>query len=81
MDGTGDEGQFFCPLTQSELGDALGLTPIHVNRMLRQLRSEQLLIFRNNIVEFVNRPALVHIASFDEDYLSMEIFPRFRHSR
>lgn len=76
--GTGDENSFFCPLTQTELADALGLTPIHINRMLRELREESLLIFRNNEVEFLNRPALVHLASFDEHYLTMEIFPRIR---
>ncbi|MGO1163751.1 Crp/Fnr family transcriptional regulator [Brucella sp. C7-11G] len=81
MNGTSDENSFFCPLTQSELADALGLTPIHTNRMLRDLREEDLLIFKNNEVEFLNRAALVHISSFDENYLTMEIFPRFRVSR
>ncbi len=81
LNGTGNEDRFFCPLTQSELGDALGLTPIHINRMLRELRRDDLLTFRNNTVEFLNRAALVHISSFDEDYLSMEIFPRFRTNR
>ncbi|WP_416366160.1 helix-turn-helix domain-containing protein [Sphingomonas aerolata] len=28
------------PLTQQQLGNALGLTPVHVNRMLRRLRDE-----------------------------------------
>lgn len=77
MNGMGNEHRFFCPLTQTELGDALGLTPIHVNRMLRELRSNGLLVFRDNFVEFLNRPALTHISSFDEDYLKMNIFPRF----
>ncbi len=81
INGTGDENHFFCPLTQSELADALGLTPIHINRMLRELREDDLLIFRNNEVEFLNRSALVHISSFDEHYLTMEIFPRVRISR
>lgn len=77
LNGTGNAASFFCPLTQTELGDALGLTPIHINRMLRELRSDGLLTFRNNLVEFLNKPALTHISSFDEDYLNMEIFPRF----
>ena len=81
LNGTGNEERFFCPLTQSELGDALGLTPIHINRMLRELRSDDLLTFRNNTVEFLNRAALVHISSFNEVYLTMEIFPRFRTNR
>ncbi|MCX2698808.1 MULTISPECIES: Crp/Fnr family transcriptional regulator [Ochrobactrum] len=77
LNGTGNAVSFFCPLTQTELGDALGLTAIHINRMLRELRSDGLLTFRNNLVEFLNKPALTQISSFDEDYLNMEIFPRF----
>jgi hypothetical protein len=37
--------------------------------MLRELREDELLVFRNNEVEFLNRSALVHIASFDEHYI------------
>ncbi len=67
--GTGDERWFYCPLTQIDLADALGLTPIHVNRMLRELREESLLLFRNNEVNFINKPALIQLCSFDENYL------------
>jgi len=77
LNGTGNDVSFYCPLTQTELGDALGLTSIHINRMLRELRSNHLLSFRNNVVEFLNKPVLTQVASFDEDYLSMEIFQRF----
>ncbi len=38
---SGDE--FECPLTQYDIADALGLTPIHVNRVLHELRDQRLL--------------------------------------
>jgi CRP-like cAMP-binding protein len=41
--GLGTEAEFKCPLTQFVLGDALGLTAIHVNRVLRRLRERKLL--------------------------------------
>lgn len=72
--GTGDDSGFYCPLTQSELADALGLTPIHINRMLRELREDNLLTFRNNEVKFLNKSALMQICSFDENYLWTNIF-------
>ena len=76
--GIGTETSFLCPLTQTELADALGLTPIHINRMLRELREQNLLVFKNNEVEFIDRAALVHASNFDEHYLTMEIFPKVR---
>ena len=67
QDGAG----YVCPLTQYDLADALGLTPIHVNRMLRELRERELLEFRHGHVHFLNRPSLIDFAEFDPDYLRM----------
>ena len=61
-----------CPLTQYHLADALGLSPVHVNRVLRQLRDEDLMTFRNNIVTFNNLDHLVELAGFDATYLDFE---------
>jgi CRP-like cAMP-binding protein len=58
-----------CPLTQHELADVLGLTAIHVNRTLRELREHELVSFRAGSVEFLNRPRLVKISGFDKEYL------------
>ncbi|MBK3744790.1 Crp/Fnr family transcriptional regulator [Paraburkholderia aspalathi] len=71
--GMGTEKSYFCPLTQYELADTLGLTAIHVNRMLRELREQNLVSFRNNEVEFLNRPALMRMAGYDDQYLAMDI--------
>lgn len=58
-----------CPLTQHDLADVLGLTQIHVNRTLRELRERELVSFRAGAVEFINRHKLVKLASFDKSYL------------
>ncbi len=67
--GMGSKAGFECPLTQYHLADALGLSAVHVNRVLRQLRENQLLTFRNGHVTFDNRHRLVELAEFDEAYL------------
>jgi CRP-like cAMP-binding protein len=44
--GLATETEFKCPLSQFVIADALGLTAIHVNRVLRQLREQDLLTVR-----------------------------------
>jgi len=61
---------FPCPLTQHDLANALGLTAIHVNRVLRELRERNLLAFRNAEVEFLDRKRLAALAQFDPGYLN-----------
>lgn len=62
------EGGFDCPLTQYHIADALGLTAIHVNRMLRELREADLLHFHRGHVELTNRDELIALAGFDPTY-------------
>ncbi len=61
---------FECPLKQSEIGDALGLSTVHVNRVLKEMRLSGLLSFRNGIVEFLNRRKLMDLVDFDPSYLA-----------
>ncbi len=67
--GQGSPSGFLCPLTQHDLANALGLTAIHVNRVLRNLRQLGLVVFRNSEVEFLDRAGLVEFAHFDPAYL------------
>lgn len=67
--GMGSRAGYSCPLTQYHLADALGLSAIHVNRVLRQLREDGLVTFRNGLVTFDNYGRLVELADFDPDYL------------
>ena len=71
------EGSSFrLPITQLDLADATGLTSVHVNRMLRQLRGDGLMTFRNGVVEIHDLPGLERVAEFDRDYLFLNSEPR-----
>lgn len=65
----GNKQGYYCPLTQYHLADALGLTAVHVNRVLRQLREKGLLTFRHNEVIFDDYHALTTLVGFDPTYL------------
>lgn len=67
--GLGDKTGFDCPLTQYHLADALGLTPVHVNRVLRNLREEGLLTFQKRRVIIHDFERLAAFSGFDIDYL------------
>jgi CRP-like cAMP-binding protein len=60
---------FDLPLTQELLGDALGLTTVHVNRVLRHLREAELVSFKNRTVEIADFSKLRKAAGFDPGYL------------
>lgn len=61
--------RFRCPLSQAVMADALGLTPIHVNRTLRELRSSGLLSWRDGSVAILDYARLAEIAGYDPTYL------------
>jgi CRP-like cAMP-binding protein len=67
--GLSHDGQFEVPVTQEDLGDALGLTTVHVNRVLRQLRAQGLLATRQRRVEILDRDRLQELAQFTAGYL------------
>ena len=67
--GMGTKDGYDCPLTQYHLADALGLSAVHVNRVLRQLRERGLATFRDGRVTLHDHPGLVELAEFDAAYL------------
>ena len=67
------DGQSFqFPVTQTDLADALGLSVVHTNRMVQQLRSEGLLKWVGQQVEILKWGALVKKAKFDPQYLYLD---------
>lgn len=70
MAGVANAGGYECPLTQYDLGDALGLTAIHVNRMLRELRQADALHFHKGFVGFLDEVELKAIAGFEPSYFT-----------
>jgi len=67
---------FVFPITQTELGDALGLSAVYVNRVLQQLRGEGLITWQGQMVRVLDWPRLQRIAEFDPGYLHLEREPR-----
>jgi CRP-like cAMP-binding protein len=80
MVGLASADGYDCPLTQYLLADALGLSAIHLNRVLRQLRETGLLTFRDGCVQFDDLDRLVRLAEFDMAYL-METGPILKRGR
>jgi len=64
-----DGMSFNMPLTQELIGDALGLTTVHVNRTLRSLRSDGLIDIRSRCVTILDFDALSQLCDFDNSYL------------
>ena len=70
--GLGDKSGYACPLNQYQLADALGLSAVHVNRVLRELREAGLVTFHEGRVAFEDFGGLVALADFDLAYLDHE---------
>ena len=59
------------PLTQSELADTLGLSVVHVNRVLQQLRREALVQLSQSKLSVLDWAGLVRAGDFDPHYLDL----------
>jgi CRP-like cAMP-binding protein len=70
--GLGSSAGYACPLSQYQLADALGLSAVHLNRVLRQLREMGLLTFRDGEVVYDDFRRLVNLVAFDMTYLDQE---------
>jgi CRP-like cAMP-binding protein len=73
--GKTDGRHFEFPLTQRELSECVGLTVVHVNRTLQELRRRQVIEVENRAVTILDLEALESIAEFDPAYLHLEKRP------
>lgn len=62
---------FRLPMNQTELSDAMGLSVVHVNRTLQQLRSSGLIEWIGETIRILNWDGLKAIAEFDPTYLNL----------
>nr|WP_301288850.1 MULTISPECIES: Crp/Fnr family transcriptional regulator [Methylorubrum] len=60
------------PITQADLGDAMGLSTVHINRTLKELRAEGLIRLRGRQLTIPDFPALQAASLFDPSYLHHE---------
>lgn len=67
--GLTDDMSFNMPLTQELIGSALGLTTVHVNRTLRSLREDKLVLMDGKRVTILDFDALSLVSDFDNSYL------------
>lgn len=70
--GLADETGCAVPLTQADLAEAAGMTTVHINRVLQDLRADGVLRFEKKRLEIHDFGALKDIALFDETYLHQE---------
>ena len=74
--GVGDAQGYPFDLTQADLAECLGLSLVHVNRTLRELRGTGFADFRNGRVTIADLAGVMRLAEFDPDYLVLEARPR-----
>lgn len=65
-------GSFELPLTQEEIADTMGLSNVHVNRSLKDLRQANLVTLRNETIAIPDVEKLKDYSSFDPSYLHIE---------
>jgi CRP-like cAMP-binding protein len=70
--GLAQNGTCDFPLTQTDLAEATGLTSVHVNRMLQELRSEGLIELERKQLHIPNVQRLMDVTMFNPDYLHLE---------
>jgi CRP-like cAMP-binding protein len=70
--GLSDGRRFALGLNQTDLAEVCGITNVHANRVLRQLREERLCVFRSSLVEILDRNALEARGQFDPAYLYID---------
>jgi CRP-like cAMP-binding protein len=74
--GLTEGGSFELPMTQAEIGDTLGISTVHVNRVVQELRAEGLIRWEGNTVEVLDPQRLEDVAEFTPTYLSLFVEPR-----
>ena len=74
--GMAEEDGYALPLTQVDLSECLGLTAVHMNRVLRELRERKLVTFRGGRVTVHDPAGLRWVAEFTPNYLFLDKKPR-----
>jgi CRP-like cAMP-binding protein len=67
--GLTEKAPFDLPMTQLMLADALGMTSVHVNRVLKTLRIAGAIALPRGHLRIMDLPKLIEVAGFDENYL------------
>jgi CRP-like cAMP-binding protein len=71
--GETDGLRFQLPITQEELADSFGMSIVHLNRSLQELRGAGLFSWQRDQVEILDWDRLVEIGEFDPTYLNLDV--------
>jgi CRP-like cAMP-binding protein len=72
VEGMAENYGYELPMTQEQLADAVGLTPVHVNRTLKALEAEGLIVRSKRSVSFPDWKRLRLVGDFNQRYLHLE---------
>lgn len=70
--GLGQQADYELPMTQEQLGDALALTSIHINRTLKALENDGLIARTKRAVRITDFDQLARVGDFDSRYLHLD---------
>ena len=70
--GLAEGGEFALPLTQSELADTMGMSPVHMNRSIQALRHDDLVIFKSRHILIPDVERLKQMSQFNPNYLHLD---------
>lgn len=71
--GLARDGSCPLPITQGDLSEATGMSLVHVNRTIQDLRTQNLISFERGRLSIHNWKALVELADFRPDYLHLPV--------
>jgi CRP-like cAMP-binding protein len=70
--GRAQDGRCDFPLTQNDLADATGLTSVHVNRTLQELRRDGLIELERKQLQILDLERLAEVSMFNPNYLHLD---------
>lgn len=70
--GRAHDGRCDFPMTQNDLADATGLTAVHVNRTLQELRRDRLIELERKHLQILDLPRIMDVAMFNANYLHLD---------
>lgn len=74
--GLSDGLRFFLPMSQEQIGDSVGITPVHVNRSIRSLAQSGLINYTNRNYEIIDLNGFRQAGQFSEQFLSVNDSPQ-----
>lgn len=66
------DDSYVLPLTQSDIADTIGLSPVHINRCLQQLREMGFVTFKDRKMSLTGVAEMMQFCGFDPSYLHFD---------